>query len=513
MYAIRQFFLKSHIRSSLASLIFGAILLAIPSFAAAQAYEGSEFCAECHETQFNQWAVSGHPYKLMKGSEAKFRPIPLPAGHTWDDISYVIGGYKWKSRYLDQDGYIITSVVDPILGPVAGQNQYNNLTGTWSNYHPGEVDLPYDCGSCHTTGWVADTDAATDGTLSDNQDGLPGIHGTFEFGGIQCEACHGPGMGSMNIDDSAAFCGTCHARGAPDAIPASGGFIRHQEQYNEFLASPHAALKCVSCHNPHKKAEFSIVTECESCHADEAASYALNSMSDYGVECQDCHMPFALKSALALGPHQGDVKSHLFSINTDPAANMFTPDGNFVALDGAGKGAATLDFVCQRCHQTADINELAKFAKNFHNQTLADIGLNPGLSGNWYGGMDRSGEGFLLEVGYTGASLYFFASFYTYDTAGKQVWLIAEGLITGGTTVNVNVWLNEGRLWGDGFNPADGSETPWGAGTFTFSSCTAGSFALTPNQAMKDRGFTNVAYGLERLLTPGIQCPTFNDGA
>ena len=61
---------------------------------------------------------------------------------------------------------------------------------------------PYDCGACHTTGWVADTDADTDGTLADNQDGLPGIHGTWAAPGIHCEACHGPGANGPDGNQS-----------------------------------------------------------------------------------------------------------------------------------------------------------------------------------------------------------------------------------------------------------------------------------------------------------------------
>jgi len=351
----------------------GAIVLASAVPTLAQDYKGSEFCFDCHPSNFNDWKVSGHPYKLMRGEEAKNRPIPLPEGYRWDDISYVIGGYKWKSRYVDADGYIITSIIDEETNEVIpGMNQYNNFTGGWVDYHPGEMK-PYDCGRCHTTGWVADEDWETDADLSDNQDGLPGIHGTFAFGGVQCEECHGPfvdfgthfGVGPV-VDTSAAACGECHIRGNPLAIPASGGFIRHHEQYNEQLASPHKVLDCVSCHNPHKKGEFSIVKSCETCHDSVADSYAATPMEAVGVECEDCHMPFASKSAAALGPYKGDVRTHLFRINTDEDGELFTADGKFVALDDEGQGALNLDFACRSCHPDKAQNWLAGKAKNFH---------------------------------------------------------------------------------------------------------------------------------------------------
>ena len=97
----------------------------------AQEYVGSEACSACHPEEYNNWRTSGHPYKLVSAEDAKVRPIPLPEGYTFDDISYVIGGYKWKARYRDNDGYIITSIIDDNGEGdiVAGQNQYNYLTG------------------------------------------------------------------------------------------------------------------------------------------------------------------------------------------------------------------------------------------------------------------------------------------------------------------------------------------------------------------------------------------------
>lgn len=512
----RQINLFSYCRmANLASILLGITVFLLPGIVVAQDFEGAEFCQECHEENYRDWKASGHPYKLMKSEQARFRPIPLPLGTTWDDVSYVIGGYKWKSRYIDTDGYIITVTDDEDGNPVDGGNQYNYLTGEWVSYHAGEENKPYNCGSCHTTNWVANDNPED---LSGNQDGLPGMHGTFDSGGVQCEQCHGNGM-TMEIDDSAEACGTCHFRTSPpgsevNSIPASSGFVKHHEQYNEHLAGPHASMKCVSCHNPHKRGEFSIVKQCDVCHSDLAESFAANPMAGYGVECKDCHMPFATKSANQLGPFEGDLQTHIFYINTDADANMFTEAGDFVALDENGKAAVTLDFACKRCHETADMSDLAKFAKNFHDpdQGLDEIGLNPGLTGHWWGGADRDGEGFLFDFSFNGkGELIAIASFYTYDDMGNQVWLLATGPVTEGTTtVDVDVFITEGRLWGDAYVPTDGSTPQWGTGTFTFPSCAAGSFTLMPNETYMAEGFTDIGYDLNRdILTPGIACPTF----
>jgi len=84
----------------------------------APSYVGTETCAECHEDISAVFAMSGHPYKLTKvvsgqAPEYPFTDIPSPPeGYTWDDVSYVIGGYNWKARFVDQEGFIITGDED-----------------------------------------------------------------------------------------------------------------------------------------------------------------------------------------------------------------------------------------------------------------------------------------------------------------------------------------------------------------------------------------------------------------
>jgi len=495
---------RPEIRGGIAAIVLGAVLLAFSYTAVAQTISDTCGSASCHNAIYQDWKVSGHPYKLMKGDIAQNRPIPLPEGYTWDEISYVIGGYKWKSRYMDSNGYIITQG----KGAEPGDTQYNNLTGEWVDYHADEANgtKPYDCGSCHTTNWVANPDPTN---LDDNQDGLAGIHGTFDQGGIQCIQCHGsshPGM----IDNSAEACGECHIRGDSATIPASNGWIRHHEQYNEFLASGSHAdfMECTTCHDPHKKSEFSIKESAQcgvSCHQDKMASYSQTTMYDYDVTCQDCHLPMATKSGQVTAPYQGDVMTHIFRINTDPLANMFTEDGAFVALNDDGEAAVTLDFVCQKCHLTASLDELALFADDFHNPNkgLENFGLDPGLTGTWWN-TAKGGEGFLLEVD---ANRFLYASFYTYAPDGTQAWLVAALTSADGTTANVTVYVPAGGTWGDPSGAV--TDIEWGTGSFTFPTCTSASFTFTPNQAMMDLGYTAQSYTLERILPSGIACPTF----
>ena len=139
------------------------------------------------------------------------------------------------------------------------------------------------------------------------------------------------------------------------------------------------------------------------------------------------------------------------------------------------------------------------------------MAINSGLSGHWWNGNDRSGEGLLVDASLNAAGdVILVVSFYTYDSMGNQVWLLATGPAVDGTTAEVDVYITEGRMWGDDFNPADGDSLEWGTATFTFPSCSAGSFTLTPNAAMIADGFTEIGYDIKRDLTQnGLQCPTF----
>jgi len=332
--------------AALAAFLLLPLAFSPPAWSATdpKEYVGSETCAQCHMEKYNDWKVSGHPYKLRPASVAKYAPLPLPEGYTWDDISYVIGGASLKARKIKKKGYIITKTGPNKDQP--GKNQYNMRTGTWANYHPGEKK-GYTCGQCHTTGYSPEG----------HQDGLEGIKGTWVAPGIQCERCHGPGKAhveaggdktKIDIDKKASLCGECHIRGKVGEVPASKGFIKHHEQYNELMVSAKSKFKCVTCHDPHKTAKFSIRKECSKCHAKQAKAYKVTTMAKVGVDCKDCHMARASKSAVAMSRNEGDVRTHLFKINLDPAAKQFTEDGK------SSNPYIISQYACLNCHKDKD---------------------------------------------------------------------------------------------------------------------------------------------------------------
>lgn len=343
------------------------------------AFVGSQTCAECHQDTYDVFMLSGHPWQLNPITDGQSPDYPYsevanpPAGYAWDDISYVIGGYNWKALFIDQEGFIITGAEES----ATQYNLYNevlDLGDDWASYHP-EEEKPYDCGSCHTTGY----------NVSGNQASLPGLIGTWTEPGIQCEECHGPGSlhashpltWEMEIDRGSQACGACHIRGAIENLDASGGFINHHEQYEELFQGKHITIDCVVCHDPHagvvqlrQNGAQTTRTTCENCHFDEANNKA-NELHSRFVECIDCHMPRVTQSALSI-PEQytGDLRTHLMAI--DP-----TQIGQFSEDESTVLSQLGLDFACRGCHNPDGFGSvlademLIEAATNYHTEPAA----------------------------------------------------------------------------------------------------------------------------------------------
>ena len=332
-------------------------------------YVGSDACEACHSDIYASFIETGHPYKLNDATDAQnpnyypFSTVENPPDLPWSEIDMVIGGFWWKARYINADGEVYT-------GP---NRQYNfrfedPASPEFVKYDTDVLSTKdYNCGPCHMTNYQ---DVG-------NQDGKPGLIGTWAFNGIQCEECHGPGGTHVNsprnvnmvIDRSNEGCGKCHIRGSVNKIPASSGYIKHHEQWNEMFTTKHSTLQCVTCHEPHiglhpfnPSRDLAIKIQCESCHFQEAKSFQEASIEHFnaGVTCNDCHMPKAGKSAAAVSTYVGDVQTHLWRINTDTTATMFTPDGNFA------NGYLTLGFACKQCHPSESLSDLASAVDDLH---------------------------------------------------------------------------------------------------------------------------------------------------
>jgi hypothetical protein len=352
-------------------------------------YVGSQTCSGCHPEIYAAVNKTGHSWNQVRVADGNAPAYPFtgistpPEGYTWNDISYVIGGYNWKALFVDKNGYLITDAPGN-SGNADYLNQWNfanvrlDKEAGWASYKPGANQLPNDCGACHSTGystWRADS----------HQDDLPGIVGTWKEPGVQCEACHGPGSLHVSnpqgirmlIDRSSQACQKCHLRDSEMVI--TNGLIDHTDAFGDLPAGKHTTLACVDCHDPHmgvvqlrQEKQPTTRTTCTDCHWQQA-SYQKNPLhSVMQLACTECHMPRMILNATGDPTNfMGDVRTHRMAIDAVQIEQFITK----TAADGAPIQQALpqigLNSACRHCHGGGlggpkTDEQLLEGAKNYH---------------------------------------------------------------------------------------------------------------------------------------------------
>ncbi len=389
------------------------------------AYAGRLSCVTCHTSTINfaEFDKSGHPWKVQRIDRSKvdaqgfYKPFPagtndagvalpaeaISAGFTYTGtdttVAFIIGGFGWKARWMNKDGYIFEGTkaqynLGTIHPTLKGFGSYNaaNVANAAFALRTATTGLTYTCGSCHTTGWKA-YDAITSPFRKDN---LPGMGGTFFEYGVQCEACHGPSKahttnptGVKPPRDGFDGCKACHARGGGTRIivktPAKQ-FLDHREQYDQMLFTKHrrtSGMTCVTCHDPHKSTVYdrgglkTAGKTCSPCHDNRSNITATvvkpTGTTTYTHTCQDCHMPYIGDTALRQNNNRGDQASHMWKINTaavNKFQGMFTADSSLVRIPTDSVVAHTLDFACLGCHTTRDLTWASGWATGIHSKTI-----------------------------------------------------------------------------------------------------------------------------------------------
>ena len=391
-------------------LLIGIIILGglMATTVVAQDYVGSQRCATCHSGAFNDWKASGHPYKVQKLMDGQGPVFPTglssrkqigpsvdyilepgipqpPAGYTWDQLGFVLGGYHSNARFMDKEGYVLQG---------AGM-QYNLPTRRWVQYEqaaPGKKQYTHSCYRCHVTGPSKDK--------TPEFEAYPGIEGSWAESGVGCEACHGPGSAHVAAPTSSKpskegynTCIGCHARDRSDTNTrvewtsstvggVATGFIRHREQGDMMLTSKHhtAGMTCASCHAPHKGLYFEMggikdSPKCETCHPNQGIP------GHTAATCTDCHMPFAAKSADGLTPYVSEQSAHFWKVLTDPITMFDNLDTNFIAgkkyinVSPDGVSGLTLDYTCLQCHVNQDVTWASGWAKGIHQKGVTSVSI------------------------------------------------------------------------------------------------------------------------------------------
>jgi len=217
----------------------------------------------------------------------------------------------------------------------------------------------------------------------------------------------------------------------------------------------------------------------------------------YSSRCQSCHGDPATDF---VGGNQGHPEGGILAyLAKDGKFSEFSQKARWGIPDSimtyAGIGSPT----------SANIADMMLYLQELGGTGFA---INEGLSGDWFNKAERTGEGFLIDVGKNLAGdIFVIISFYSYDSLGNQAWVIGAGPADGNEVI-ADLILGEGNRWGDDLVSGGTTETPWGTITFTFTSCTEGSISMVPNVDMEGRGYTALAYNVKRDLLNYEACPT-----
>jgi cytochrome c553 len=239
--------------------------------------------------------------------------------------------------------------------------------------------------------------------------------------------------------------------------------------------------------------------------ATKPVSYTIKSSADaaagevyYNANCLGCHGDPATDHQ---GPNGGKPSGGVLA--------YLQGDGKFSEFAHKARWGVPGTSMTREVMGAPDANDVSDMMLYLQGLGETGFSINPGLSGNWWGGPTRAGEGFLIEVAYNAeGDTIMVVSFYTYDSVGDQTWLIGAGTVTS-NIAEISLLIPAGAMWGAAFDPDDRTETPWGTATFSFSSCGTGSIKLEPNTDMQNGGYTILEYPINRdLLVPGIECPT-----
>jgi len=128
--------------------------------------------------------------------------------------------------------------------------------------------------------------------------------------------------------------------------------------------------------------------------------------------------------------------------------------------------------------------------------TLAPAAPPPAANyqGLWWAAPANSESGWGINFAHQGNTI--FASWFTYDLAGKGMWLVMTAVQTAPNTYSGTLYSTKGPPFNAvPFNPAQVTATAVGNGTLTFSDASNGAFSYTVNGIAQNKTITREVFG------------------
>ncbi len=127
----------------------------------------------------------------------------------------------------------------------------------------------------------------------------------------------------------------------------------------------------------------------------------------------------------------------------------------------------------------------------------------PNYEGSWWNAPAGSESGWGINLAHQGDVI--FATWFTYDAAGRAWWLSMTANRTGNNVFSGTLFETHGPAFNTPFNPNAVSYLPVGAGTLTFSDANNGTFAYTVNGIAQTKAITRMVFATLPLCTFGTQ--------
>jgi predicted CXXCH cytochrome family protein len=299
-------------------------------------YVGAAVCAECHNSEYNQWQGSDH-FKAMEiatvdsvlgdfsGLPVEFHNIEnrfflndgkffIETGGEEFEIKYVFGHYPLQQYLVElEDGHVqaLNTAWDSRSEEENGQRWFHlqpdekitpNHPFYWKNHFQ---NWNARCADCHSTNLVKNYDRESHAYKT-----------TWSDINVACESCHGPGSGHVKLVSEDRYSES--ETGLVNDIPA---YVQWSFNEEHAIASPageksdHHVDMCGSCHS--LRTQLSTDTVAQGYHdsnriqlLNEGSYYAdgqireevyvlgsfmQSKMYEKGVTCTNCHNPHSGK--------------------------------------------------------------------------------------------------------------------------------------------------------------------------------------------------------------------------